>query len=118
MRAAERAEAAAAAAGPAEAASGTPARGEREQRRAVARAAAVEVAALEAGYQQAFAAIETLVGAIERVRELRGHQHGWEEAKELGFAPRRPEPWHVRVSHDAQLRPLYKRFTDAVNSPW
>jgi hypothetical protein len=92
--------------------------GQGVQRRAVARAADAEVARLEAAYQQAFAAIETLVGAIERVQELRGQQHAWEEAKKLGLAPMRPEPWRVRVGHDKELRPLYKRFTDAVNSRW
>ena len=93
-------------------------RGEGVHGRAVARAADAEVARLEAAYQQAFAAIETLVGAIERVQELRGQQHSWEEAHKLGLAPMRPEPWRVRAGHDAELRPLYKRFTDAVNSRW
>jgi hypothetical protein len=93
-------------------------RGEGVHRRAVARAADAEVAQLAAAYQQAFAAIETLVGAIERVQELRGQEHAWKEANKLGLAPMRPEPWHVRVGHDKELRPLYLRFTEAVNSRW
>jgi transposase-like protein len=86
--------------------------------RALAGAAAREVAELEAAYQQAFAAIETLVSAIERVWELRGQQRAWEEANTLGLAPSRPEPWAVRVAHDAKLRPLDRRFTDALQSRW
>jgi hypothetical protein len=93
-------------------------RGEGVHRRAVARAAAVEVARLEAAYQEAFAALETLAGAIERVQDLRGQQHSWAEANQLGLAPMRPEPWRVRAGHDKELRPLYRRFTDAVNSRW
>jgi transposase-like protein len=124
LQAAEQAEpgAAARAPAPAEAPTRTPLASERERegvhRRAVARAADAEVARLEAAYQQAFAALETLVGAIERVLELRGQQRAWEEANKLGLAPMRPEPWRVRVGRDPELRPLYKRFTDAVNSRW
>ncbi len=73
---------------------------------------------LEDAYQQAFATIETLLGAIERIRELRGQEQVWEEANKLGLAPLRPEPWRVRVAHDERLRPLYNRFSDAINSGW
>ena len=73
---------------------------------------------LEEAYQRAFAAIETLLGAIECVRELRGQEHVWEEANKLGLAPLRPEPWRVRVAHGERLRPLYRRFRDAINSGW
>jgi AraC-like DNA-binding protein len=105
MRASERAESAAAAG----AATGSG---------ALAGAAVAHVERLEAAYRQAFAAIETLVGAIEAVMELRGQEQIWKEASELGLAPMRPEPWQVRVSHDEQLRSLHKRFTAAVNSRW
>ena len=92
--------------------------GEDADGRAVADAAAAYVERLEEAYQRAFAAIETLLGAIECVRELRGQEHVWEEANKLGLAPLRPEPWRVRVGHDERLRPLYRRFRDAINSGW
>ena len=85
---------------------------------AAATAAAEDVEQLEAAYQQAFTAIETLVAAIERVHQLRGHHRAWEQATKLGVAVKRPEPWHVRAAHDDELRQLNKRFTHAVNSCW
>jgi glutamate-1-semialdehyde aminotransferase len=85
---------------------------------AAATAAAEDVEQLEAAYQQAFTAIETLVAAIERVHQLRGHHRAWEQATKLGVAVKRPEPWHVRAAHDDELRQLNKRFTHAVNSSW
>jgi hypothetical protein len=85
---------------------------------AAAPAAAEYVEQLEAAYQHAFTAIETLVTAIERVQELRGHQRAWETGNKLGVAAKRPEPWHVRAAHDDELRQLSKRFTRAVNSRW
>jgi hypothetical protein len=86
--------------------------------RSIAAAAAEEADRLEAAYQQASSAIETLLTAIERVQELRGHQPHWEQAFEFGVAPKRPEPWQVRASHDDQLRQLNKRLKDALNSSW
>jgi hypothetical protein len=83
-----------------------------------AAAAAEETDRLESAYQHAFTAIETLVTAIERVHELRGHQHQWEQAFKLGVPPKRPEPWHVRASHDDHLRQLNKRLNDALHSSW
>jgi len=85
---------------------------------AAATAAAEDVEQLEAAYQQAFTAIETLVAAIERVHQLRGQQRAWEQANKLGVAGKRPEPWHVRAARDDQLRQLHKRFTHALNSSW
>jgi len=85
---------------------------------AAATAAAEDVEQLEAAYQQAFTAIETLVAAIERVHQLRGQQRAWEQATKLGVAGKRPEPWHVRAARDDQLRQLHKRFTHALNSSW
>jgi hypothetical protein len=83
-----------------------------------AAATAADVVRLEAPYQHAFTAIETLVAAIERVLQLRGQQRAWEQATKLGVAVKRPEPWHVRAAHDDELRQLNKRFTHAVNSSW
>jgi hypothetical protein len=83
-----------------------------------AAAAAEEVERLEAAYQHAFAAIETLVAAIERVHQLRRQQRPREQANKLGVAVKRPEPWHVRTAHDIELRQLNKRFIQAVNSSW
>ncbi len=73
---------------------------------------------LEAAYQEAFAAIETLLGAIERVRELRGQQQIWEEANKLGLAPMRPEPWQVRAARTGELRQLARRCDRAFRSSW
>jgi hypothetical protein len=83
-----------------------------------AAAAAEEVERLEAAYQHAFTAIETLVAAIERVHQLRRQQRPWEQANKLGVAVKRPEPWHVRTAHDIELRQLNKRFIQVVNSSW
>jgi len=83
-----------------------------------AAAAARYVERLEAAYQHAFAAIETLVTAIERVQQLRGQEHVWEQANTLGVAPKRPEPWHVRAALDNDLRQLQKRLNQALNSNW
>jgi hypothetical protein len=47
---------------------------------------------LEAAYQHAFTAIETLVAAIERVHQLRSQQRAWAQATKLGVAVKRPEP--------------------------
>lgn len=85
---------------------------------AAATDAAEYVEQLEAAYQHAFAAIETLVTAIERVHELRGQEGTWKEANKLGVAPKRPEPWHVRAAHSGELRQLSKRFTRALQSSW
>jgi hypothetical protein len=85
---------------------------------ALAAAAAEEADRLEAAYQQAFSAIETLLSAIERVQELRGHQPHWEQALKRGVAPERPEPWQVRASHNDQLHRLNRRLKDALNSGW
>ena len=85
---------------------------------AAATAAAEDVVQLEAAYQQAFTAIETLVAAIERVHQLRGQQRAWEQANKLGGAGKPPEPWHVRAARDDELRQLHKRFTHALNSSW
>jgi len=84
----------------------------------VAIAGAQETERLEAAYQHAFDAIETLTAAIERVHQLRGRQAAWEQANTLGITLARPEPWRVRIGHDDKLRQLYKRFTRAVNSDW
>jgi hypothetical protein len=73
---------------------------------------------LEAAYQHAFAAIETLVTAIERVQQLRGQERVWEHANTLGVAPKRPEPWHVRAAFSDELGQLQKRFNRAHNSSW
>ena len=83
-----------------------------------AAAAARYVERLEAAYQHAFAAIETLVTAIERVQQLRGQEHVWEQANTLGVAPKRPEPWHVRAAFGDELRQLQKRLNQALNSNW
>src|SRR5712692_6613914 len=85
---------------------------------AAAAAAACYVGQLEAAYQHAFAAIETLVAAIERVQQLRGQEQVWEQANTLGVAPKRPEPWHVRAAFDDGFRQLQKRFNEALNSRW
>ena len=73
---------------------------------------------LEAAYQHAFTAIETLVTAIEHVQQLHRHEHVWEHANTLGVAPKRPEPWHVRAAFDDQLRQLQKRLNQSLNSNW
>jgi len=83
-----------------------------------AAAAARYVERLEAAYQHAFAAIETLVTAIERVQQLRGQEHVWEHANTLAVAPKRPEPWHVRAAFDDKLGQLQKRLNRAHNSSW
>jgi hypothetical protein len=85
---------------------------------AAATAAAEEVERLEAAYQHAFTAIETLVAAIERVHQLRRQQRPLEQANKLGVGVKRPEPWHLRTAHDIELRQLNKRFIQAVNSNW
>ena len=87
-------------------------------RQAAAAAAARYVERLEAAYQHAFTAIETLVTAIEHVQQLRGQEHVWEHANTLGVAPKRPEPWHVRAAFDDQLRQLQKRLNQPLNSNW
>ena len=73
---------------------------------------------LEAAYQHAFTAIETLVAAIERVHQLRRQQRPLEQANKLGVAVKLPEPWHVRTAHDIELPQLNKRFIQVVNSSW
>ena len=75
-------------------------------RQAAAAAAARYAERLEAAYQHAFTAIETLVTAIEHVQQLRGQEHVWDHANTLGVAPKRPEPWHVRAAFDDQLRKI------------
>jgi hypothetical protein len=87
-------------------------------RQAAAAAAACYVERLEAAYEHAFAAIETLVTAIERVQQLRGQEHVWEHANTLAVAPKRPEPWHVRAAFDDKLGQLQKRLNRAHNSSW
>ena len=47
---------------------------------AAAMATAEDVERLEAAYQHAFTALETLVAAIERVHQLRGQQRAWGQA--------------------------------------
>jgi hypothetical protein len=86
--------------------------------RAAAGAAARYVERLEAAYQHAFTAIETLVTAIEHVQQLRRQEHIWEHANTLGVAPTMPEPWHVRAAFDYQLRQLQKRLNQSLNSNW
>jgi hypothetical protein len=76
------------------------------------------VVRLEAAYQHAFTAIETVVAAIEACSKLCGQQRAWEQATKLGVAVKRREPWHVRAAHDDELRQLNKRFTDAIDSSW
>jgi len=71
---------------------------------AAATAAAEDVEQLEAAYQQAFTAIETLVAAIERVHQLRGQQRAWEQATKLGVAGKRPEPWHEQHNVSALVK--------------
>ena len=83
-----------------------------------AAATAGDVVQLEAVYQHAFTAIETLVAAIERVHQLRRQQRPLEQANKLGVAVKLPEPWHVRTAHDIELRQLNKRFIQVVNSSW
>ena len=85
---------------------------------AAATNAAAYVEQLEAAYQHAFAAIETLVTAIERVHGLRDQEGTWKEGHKLGVAPKRPEPWHVRAAHGGELRQLSKRFRRALESRW
>ena len=69
-------------------------------------AAVCYVQQLEAAYQHAFAAIETLVSAIERVQQLRRQERIWHQAHTLGVAPKRPEPLHVRAAFNPELAQL------------
>jgi hypothetical protein len=85
---------------------------------AAAAAAVCYVEELEAAYQHAFAAIETMVTAIERVQQLRGQERVWHQAQTLGVAPKRPEPWYVRAAFNTELAQLQNRFTRAHNSNW
>jgi hypothetical protein len=87
-------------------------------RQAAAAEAARYAERLEAAYQQAFTAIETLVTAIEHVQQLRGQEHVWEQANTLSVAPKWPEPWHVRAAFGDELRQLQKRLNRALNSNW
>jgi len=87
-------------------------------RHAAAVAAVCYVEQLEAAYQQAFAAIETLASAIERVQQLRGQERVWNHAHTLGVAPKRPEPLHVRAAFNTDYAQLQNRFNRAHNSSW
>ena len=81
-------------------------------------AAVCYVEQLEAAYQHAFAAIETVVSAIEHVQQLRGQERVWDQAYTLGVAPKRPEPFHVRAASNTELAQLQHRFNRAHNSSW
>lgn len=100
------------------AATNEPAPAEIVDRHAAAVAAVCYVEQLEAAYQQAFAAIETLVSAVERVQQLRGQERIWHQAHTLGVAPKRPEPLHVRAAFNTELAQLQHRFNRAHNSSW
>jgi hypothetical protein len=95
-----------------------PAQPELVDRHAAATAALCYVEQLEAAYQHAFAAIETLISAIERVQQLRDQQRVWDQAQTLGVAPKRPEPLHVRAAFNPELAQLQHRFNHAHNSNW
>jgi hypothetical protein len=103
---------------PPRAATDQPAGPELVDRHAAAVAAICYVQQLEAAYQHAFAAIETLVTAIERVHQLRGQERVWDQAQTLGVAPKRPEPLHVRAAFNTELAQLQHRFNRAHNSSW
>jgi hypothetical protein len=100
------------------AAADRPAPAEIVDRHAAAVAAVRYVHQLEAAYQHAFTAIETLVSAVERVHQLRDQERVWHQAHTLGVAPKRPEPLHVRAAFDPELAQLQNRFNRAHNSPW
>jgi hypothetical protein len=103
---------------PEQAVSDQPAQPEIVDRHAAAVAAVCYVEQLEATYQQAFAAIETLVSAIERVQQLRDQERVWHRAHTLGVAPKRPEPLHVRAAFNTEMAQLQNRFNRAHNSSW
>jgi hypothetical protein len=75
---------------PPRAATNQPAGPEIVDRHAAAVAAVCYVEQLEAAYQQAFAAIETLASAIERVQQLRGQERVWHQAHRSASHPSGP----------------------------
>ena len=101
-----------------QAAGDQPAQSELVDRHAAAVAAVCYVQQLEAAYQHAFAAIETLASAIERVQQLRSQQRVWDHAHTLGVAPKRPEPLHVRAAFNTEYQQLQNRLNHAHNSSW
>ncbi len=86
--------------------------------KAIEQASAGYVQELEAAYAEAFAAMEAITTAIERVHKIRARESALARGIGARFARHRPEPLHVRVMRGGELRKLNDRYNRAIQSRW